>query len=461
VSNRVDVKAADLLHRYLPRGEFARGALTLVAGTGLAQLISTGSAPILTRLYAPSEYGEFAVAASILSVFGAVVCLTYDYAIPLPESDDRAASVLVLCLVTAAFVSLAAALLFVVAGPTLITLAGAATISPFVLLLAVGVLGSGVVTAFTGWAIRTKAYRQIATTRLAQSTTLVATQVVFGILRMGAPGLLIGLVVGSFARSTSLARFAWRGHSDAIRRVTKGGVWSAAKRYRRFPVLSAPSALINELGLQAPVLLLVAFYGVTAGGHLALALRMIGLPAAFMQSAMSQAYLSEAASRARTDPSKIRPLFWRTTRSLAMGASGPFLLAALAAPFIFGLAFGDAWAEAGLYVAILAPMYFLQFVTSPTGATLDILERQDLHLMREVARLVVTGGAVLCAAQLHVPATGAVVAVGVAGCVTYVLYGTISWRAIVASDERGRRRELHRAAAAGQDTESVGENDPE
>jgi hypothetical protein len=85
-------------------------------------------------------------------------------------------------------------------------------------------------------------------------------------------------------------------------------------------------------------------------------------------------------------------------------------------------------------------MYLLTLVTSPTGATLDVLERQDLHLARELLRLVLVGGAVLIAAAAHLTPAGAVAVLSGAGCAVYCLYGLISWYAIVSQPGRLQRR---------------------
>ncbi len=48
----------------------------------------------------------------------------------------------------------------------------------------------------------------------------------------------------------------------------------------------------------------------------------------------------------------------------------------------------------GLFATILAPMFYVQLITNPTHGTLIVLERQDLHLQREIARLLFLGGTV-------------------------------------------------------------------
>ena len=424
-----------LLHRLraaMPRGGFVRGALAIASATGAAQLIGILSSPIVTRLYSPSDYGAYAVAASFLIVLISVACLRYDLAIPLPKSDTTAANVLALCLVAAVAVTLVSLPILWLVGPRILDTVGASALSPYVFLMPIGVLSGGIVAAFTGWMIRTKSYSEIAANRLTQSGTVVVAQVGFGLLGLGAAGLLIGTVAGNIAGTSRLVRAAWRGSATSIRAVSRREVASTGNRYRRFPIYSAPSAFLNNVGLEAPLLLIVALYGTGVGGQFALAQRVVALPVFVLAAAVGQVYFAEAARLQQQDPTALRRLFWSTTRSLALTAIGPFLLAALLAPLLFTVLFGQAWSEAGLYVAILAPMYFLQFVATPTGGTLDVLERQDLHLVREIGRLCLIGGAVLAASALHLSATQAVIAVSIAGCVTNSLYGFISWRAIVA-----------------------------
>lgn len=431
------------LRRYLyqlngrvPRGDFFRGTVTIMAGTGLAQLITLGVAPILTRIYTPAQYGQFAVAAAILGILSTIACLTYEYAIPLPDSDVAAANLVALCLIITVGTSLLTASVLWLIGPWLLQQSGASDLGPFIALLGIGVFGGGVVLTFTSWALRAKTYSEIAANRLTQSGVLAASQVGLGLLGWGAPGLLIGLIASSLVGSFRLAHVAWSSYAESFRQVSRAGIRTVATRYRRFPILSAPSALINTLGLQAPLLLVVALYGAQVGGQLALAQRVIALPAIFLAGAIAQTFTAEAARRVRERPVELRRLFIRTSRSLALLAIIPIVAVAIAAKLFFVIIFGPEWDEAGTYVVILAPLFYLQFVTSPTGATLDVLERQDLHFIREVARLIIVSAAVVLAAALGLGSTAAIALLSFAGCITYLMYGATSWRAITTHHAR-------------------------
>jgi O-antigen/teichoic acid export membrane protein len=417
-------------------GELRQGVFTLVGAATLSQVIVAASAPIITRVYSPADVGSYGVAASILSVLIVMTCLRYEWAIPLPQDDGAAANVVALCLLVAITTSAIVAIVMLLFGRAIFSALGAAVIGPWAFLIAVGQLGWGVVLAFTGWAIRTKKFSDIGINRLMQNFFLASGQIVLGLLRLGPVGMLAGAALGYSSGIGRLVRSAWRTHQTAFRRISWPGIRYAAVRYRRFPLLSTGSAVLNSLGEQAPLLLLVAIFGAAVGGQYALAVRVGALPITLIAAAVSQVFVAETARMAREEPGSLRVMFGRTTRTLALVAAGPFLALAILAPLLSSLVFGDAWHDAGLYIAIFAPMFYIQLVTSPTGGTLDVLERQDLHLVREILRLLFVGGAAVTSVAADLEPLQAVALFSVAGCLTYTAYGLASWRAITSHGAR-------------------------
>jgi O-antigen/teichoic acid export membrane protein len=413
------------------RGSFGRGVATLVTGTGVAQIIVIATAPILTRLYDPSDFGIYAVAISILSLLLTITCLRYEFAIPLPESSQVAANLLALSLLAALGMSIAAAVGLLIVGPRLVEILGAPGLAPYVLLLPLAQLGAGVGAAFSGLALRTRSFASIAAARVTQGVVLVVTQLSLGALGLGPAGLLAGDAIGRSAGSTQLAYSAWRSDRHLFRQVTWSGMAAAARRYRRFPLVSSWSAFLATLGQQAPVLLFVGFYGVDAGGEYALATRIGALPLSLVAGAVSQVFVAETANLARTDRLQVRYLFRRTTRSLALVGIVPVILVMVLAPLLAGVVFGTAWATVGLYLAILAPSFYLEFVVGATGDVLLVLERQGLQLAREVVRFVLIAGAIPLAAMLGLSDIGAIALLSLARCATYLAYGLVSWVAVV------------------------------
>ena len=422
----------------LRASSFARGSLLIAAGTGGGQLISIAIAPVLTRLYIPSDYGVFGVAAAISTILISIVCLGYDNAVPLPGNDDDAANLVALSVAMSVGVSTALFVSLWLAAPLLSSLLGIPDMGPFALLISVSVAMQGIMAAFIAWNIRMKAYVEIARNRVTQASVAAVSQVGFGLLGLGAIGLIFGVVVAGLVASGRLAWTALRGHGAAFRNVTRSEVAAGARRYRRFPLMSAPARLLNGIGTQAPLLLITVLFGTAVGGQFALAHRVMALPLTLMATAIGNTYFAEASRVKRDDATGLRRLYLRTTGSIALVATGPILLAAVLSPFVFGIIFGEAWKEAGVFAAILAPMYLLRLMTSPTHSTLDILERQDLHLIREIIRILLIAGSVIAAWAAGTSPVATVVIITMVGVITYSVYGYLTWRAI-AGDEMHNR----------------------
>src|SRR5680860_1336201 len=101
-----------IIKRILPKGEFNRNVLTLMTGTGIAQVIPLAITPILTRIYSPEQFGVFALFIAIASSLSIVATGRYELAIMLPRKDTDAANITVLSMIINCFVS---SLLFIIA----------------------------------------------------------------------------------------------------------------------------------------------------------------------------------------------------------------------------------------------------------------------------------------------------------------------------------------------------------
>ena len=418
--------------RFAPAGGLRRAVAVLAGGNVVAATIVALSYPIVSRLYAPTEFGAFAAAVSLLSIVLTVTCLTYDLAVPLPEDDRTAGDLVILCGLATLVVSALSAAIMLTTGERLLGVFHAQGLAPYWWLLCLAQLCGGVGVALTGWAIRFRDFRDIATARISQSVVTAIIQVAAGTGGAATSGLLAGDALGRTAQTARLSRSATARLLRAVGETSVARLRWAARRYRRFPLLGSWPTLINAIGFAAPLLLIVAFYGAHTGGLFAFAQRLIGAPVALLVLAVSQVFVAEAARRARDGSADLGALFRSTLRRLALVAAPLMLALAIAAKFLVGTVFGQEWHDAGMYILILAPLYTMQLLSSPLGGTLDVLERQDLLVVREVARIVLIIAAIGIAELLSLPAVWAVVLLSGAGTLAYLVYGAITWHALMA-----------------------------
>ncbi|MBA2777332.1 oligosaccharide flippase family protein [Billgrantia kenyensis] len=361
--------------RLLPTRAFARGVSVLVGGTAGAQLLTLLAAPLLTRLYAPEDFGLLAVYGGLLALFTVVASGRYQLAIPLPETEREAAAVLMLSLLVVGLTSLVALLMVVLGGGALAELLGVPSLAPWLWLLPLGVALAGGYQAVSHWAVRVKAFPAIAATRIKQSLVLLTIQLAASPL--GGGGLLLGQAAGQGAGTLTLVRPALRTAREL--RITLAEVWAAALRYCKFPLFSTWSGLFNTLGKQLPALLFAALFSPVAAGLYALAHRVLAMPMSLIGEAVGKVFLSSAAQAHRRG--ELGPLVAKVHATLAQIAMPPAIVLVLIGPELFALVFGERWREAGEFARWMAPWLYLVFITSPLTHLFSILERQGQGLL--------------------------------------------------------------------------------
>ena len=414
----------------LPRSGFARNVMVMSSATAAGQAIAILAAPILTRLYTPEDFGVLGIYASILGIVSVVASLRYEQAIPLPRRATIAANVLALAMLIVTAISLLSAAVFFTLGPEIAILTNIPGQSRILYLVPLGVLLTGLYQVLSNWAIRQQSFRKIAETTLLQGGSSTGTQLLLGVLGSGPAGLVVGQILGRSAGITSLARLVVADPSRPLRSVSRRGVLRVARRFRRFPQLFTWSALLNSIGLMGPAIVLAGLYGAAVVGWFALVQRLLGAPTALLGRSVTNVYFSESARLVRESPAGLGTLFRRVLGKLLLIGGSTIIPAGLVSPIVFPFVFGADWATAGRYALILSPMILMQFVSSPFGVTLAVLERQDLAIVRETIRIVILGSALLVAGLRQFSAEQAVIALSVAGTATYLAHLYISWLAI-------------------------------
>jgi O-antigen/teichoic acid export membrane protein len=427
------------LMNVLRSGHFLRNVLVLGGGTALAQGIIALFSPILSRLYSPADFGVFSVYASILAMLTVVAALRYELAIPLPDSEDTAASLITLSIMIVIGMS---ALTFIATNALhdqILEWTNSPSLEPYLGLLALGLAVTGVYQVISYWAVRKKSFGHLSRARVGQSLGQVLTQLGLGALRFGSLGLILGNLSGQMVTDIFLSGLMLSRERRTLRRVNWDSIRRAANRYRRFPLLSSTSGLLNSTGTNLPIILLGALYGPEVVGWLALGRRVVAVPSILIGGAVSQVYLGEASRLAREDCLALYRLFLVTARRLALVGGLPIMLLGLVGPRIFVLVFGEAWREAGLYVLILAPMFAVRFVASPLSSTLNVLERQELVLAWDVGRTLSAVGSILLAKSFGWPDVKAIGFYGASTAVAYVgLFALSTYALYRASHEGGR-----------------------
>lgn len=416
----------------------SRGVFKVVAGTAAGQALTVIAAPVLSRLYTPADFGVLAVFLSIAMTLGTIAALRLEQAVPIPESDRDAVSLVGLGTVAAVTVTLLGTVAALFLDESLADALGQPQLDQWLVLAPVT---GGVIACFmllNQYAVRQGRFGAIGRRNFAQAATTLVVQVGLGLSGLKPGGLLLGIGIGQALGAVAVAL------GSGIWRTIKSGAWSiarlrfAAREHRRFIVLLTPAGLLNVLGIQVVPVLMSLYFGDQVTGLLGLTQRVLWIPVLLFGTAVAQVYLNQAAIVARAGASELRPLYKRTSRRLlllGLIVSAPL---AVAGPPIFGLAFGSAWREAGLYAALLAPSLLAQVVAFPLSQTLIVLGLVGRQAAWDAFRLVAIVLSVVVPAELGESAVVVIASFSVASTLTYVVAWWMSWSALQGSSSSVR-----------------------
>ena len=404
------------LHTAFPHGTFRRHVLVLAGGTAIAQTLGVLTAPFLSRIYAPSDFGVFSVYVSILSVLLSIASLRYEFAIPLCETDEDALQVLALALLLVPIMTVLSVAALWVFRVALLEWTGTTAMGWYFWSLPVGMAAAGFYQVVSYWAVRRKAFSEIARTKVSQAASQIVAQLGLGLVHLTPGGLLVGDVVGRASGTLTLGSLAFRGQAYQF---SAQRMRAMAGRYVRFPLFASAASLLNTLGSWLPPLLLAGLFGPNTAGWFHIGQRLIGIPLALVGTSIAQVYVGEAARIARENPRALRYLFLRTARRLFVVTVGPVALLALIGPITFAAVLGEPWREAGDYVRVLSLKYLLEFVLAPLSMTLNVLERQQWQVGWDAGRVALT---VITLGIAHLTGRHALWAIGLYGVAMALAY---------------------------------------
>ncbi len=397
-----------------------RNIFTLAQGSALGILATVAAAPLVSRLYTPSQMGETAIFVAMVSICTVFLSGRLEMALPQIVDESDAVDFGWLCLSIGAFATLAFTGIALAIQPLYqrwVSHAGLGTLGVEFL---TALLSAGIAQIGNFLGVRFGLFGPLRVSRVVQAASLGGLQAAFGYAGWGVPGLIWGITLSNLISVLPLlAPLARRGffsfrwtHSENLARA-----WAHARTHRRFTFYVTWASLADNLGLHVPAFALAAVSGTAATGAYSLCMRVLGLPVMVAGQAVSSAFYHALVGKSDADR---RVLCSQTADSLFRLGVWGFGLVIVAGPEIFTLVFGAPWRQAGVYSQWLAPSILLLFVGSPLSIATAF---RDQHVIFWLALMTVS----LKAAGIYLGAQwaatdGAVVGLAVAAFLASTLY---------------------------------------
>ncbi|MGA2823860.1 MAG: oligosaccharide flippase family protein [Bacteroidales bacterium] len=344
------------------RSSFIKNTLKLVLGSGIAQAITFLVSPVLTRLYTPEDLGLFTFFISIVGFFALVATLRYEIAIIFPKEDKDAVNITSLSVIIALGLSF---LLFILILLYRIFLSGQLPLNPvlnrWIYLLPVLVFFLGLGNIFQNWLIRKKEYRLLSSGKIINSIGNNLTALFLGLIQIGAWGLLIGNLTGTFLFVLFLGFCIYKSGQFRKNEFDHSSLVPLARKYKDLPASNTFQSILETMQNYGIIYLTKIFFTSSVVGFYALSLRILQAPLWLIGSSISQVYMKDAAERFNKNEN-LKELLTKTITLSGLVAL-PMLIVLLAGgPLLFAFIFGPSWREAGVYAQILAPWMFFDFI---------------------------------------------------------------------------------------------------
>ncbi len=365
----------DLVQR-LRDSPFVRDTATLTVGTAGAQVVTVLSSPILSRLYTPSDFGLLMLFLAVCSITATAVTLRYETTILLPKSEDESRALVYLALYLASIIGGLFAVISWLLPDSIRGLFGLAHLKQWMTAAVIASIGAAITTVVIGWFNRKKKYKKIAAVRILQSTTSAAAGIILGIVGC-ANGLLYAQLI---AGVTTLLFIILVIFNELKPRSSFSAITVAANKHYRAPTFLLPTALLDVLTMQLPVILITAWFSSEAAGQFSMAWRILALPMSLVGGAIGQVFFQRF-SQAWPDVTAAKILLFGTWKVLAIIGLFPTITIMLFGEQLFGWIFGEPWRQAGKMAVIIAPMIFLMLISSPTSTTFIVTGLQKYSLL--------------------------------------------------------------------------------
>jgi len=368
------------------RSEFSRNVLTLMTGTAVAQAIPIAISPILTRIYSPEDFGLFALFFAILSILSVITNARYESAVMLPKKDEDALHLFALGIIINTFFSITILVIVIVFNSSITKILGNEEISLWLYFIPISLFFTGLFNILTSMNNRQKNYKDMASATVTKSMVMALVQLVVGLVKSGASGLILGQILAQFFANVKLFKNIIKDKQE-IFSIKRLKIIALAIRYKKFPIFSLPSALANVLAGQLSNILISSFYSVSTLGFYSLIQRILAIPSVLIGNSIGQVYYEEATRELKKNGVVIN-IFNSTLKKLIIIGLPSFFILFFIVEELFAFVFGEEWRVAGHYAQIVIPMFFMRFVVTSLSTTYDIFQALKIELVWQVVLLV-------------------------------------------------------------------------
>ncbi len=333
-------------------------------GNGVAQLINLMSLPIITRLYAPKEFGEQTIFLQITAIVISVITLRLEYLINLPKQEEEADSIIIIALALCLFWIICYALSIVFLHDNLVNLIGDGQKEYWIIAIPVASILICVSNLMLFKIQRKGEFKISGNSEIINKLFFAISSIGGAILCKLESWLIYSFILGYFVKIIYLQQFF------SIGDIKKNNInlWlSIIRIFEKYCKISISATLSNFLmlfGTMIPVVMIEKMYGSSVLGQYALVAATLSLPTSLIGNAIGQVYYQRAA-REYNLVGSFDHLWKKTSFNLIVIGLPVYTLIFIVSPILYPIAFGEEWRDTGEYAKYLCVSALFSFLSTP------------------------------------------------------------------------------------------------
>ncbi|HFN9411386.1 TPA: type 8 capsular polysaccharide synthesis protein Cap8K [Staphylococcus aureus] len=360
--------------------KFIGDSFLMILSSGIAQVILIITTPIITRLYSPTEFGEFTIFSNIAMILIPIINARYDLLI-VNTKNDRSANIL------SQISFLISLLILLILIPIF---AISAWLYPnfildFIFIIIMLFLVS-LTNIFTNYLNKERKYKVLSLINVFRAGSMALLQIIFGLLALGSLGLIIGFSL-SYIAGITLGYKTFKKHFNIVR--DKEETKALFLENKNQLVYSTPSILLNSLSFSVVVFFIGILYTNTEVGIYGMAIRVLGIPVTIISLGLSKIFMQQA-NDYYIEHGNFRNLLLKFSSILVIVSIILYVPLYLFSEELVNILLGHSWIDAITVIKIVIPLFVIRLIVSAVSLSVIVLQKQQLELILQALFLIGT-----------------------------------------------------------------------
>lgn len=364
----------------MKKSKFLNDSLLMIISSALGQIILIITTPIVSRIYSPTEFGEFTLFSNIAMILIPIINARYDLLIINAKNQHKAnvlSQISFIISVIIILIIVPIAIIFSIIYPQYML------IMFFIIITLILVSFTNI---FTNYLNRERNYKVISIINILRSGSMTILQIILGVLHFGSLGLIIGFAF-SYVAGIGFGYQIFKKHFYII--TDKKEIREEFLEHKNQLIYSTPSILINSLSFSIVIFFLGILYTNEEVGIYGMTIRILGVPVTIISLGLSKIFMQRANDYY---------LKYGSFRNLLVKFSGALIILSIALYFPFyllsetvvNLILGSQWLGTITVMQLIIPLFAVRLIVSTVSLSIIVIKKQQIELMLQSSFLIGT-----------------------------------------------------------------------